>query len=99
MSKPRRKPKHSPKDQLLWLVVGAGAAMLASTLVEQSMRSGWRAVMSHDPPKKPESPETGWKEAIVWTALSALAMGLTQTFAKRGAAIGWEHVRGKQPPF
>ena len=36
MSKPRRKPKHSPKDQLLWLVVGAGAAMLASTLVEQS---------------------------------------------------------------
>ena len=95
----KKKRRPSTKEQLTWLVVGAGAAMLASTLVEQSMKSGWRAVMSHDPPKKPESPETGWKEAIVWTALSALAMGLTQTFAKRGAAIGWEHVKGKQPPY
>ena len=94
----KKKRRPSTTEQLTWLVVGAGAAMLASTLVEHSMRSGWRAVMDHDPPKKPESPETGWKEAIAWTALSALAMGLTQTFAKRGAAIGWHRVSGKQPP-
>ena len=99
MKKPRRKPKAKPTEQVMWLIVGAGAAVLASAIVERSMRAGWRAVMDEDPPKKPEQLDTGWKEALAWTALSAVALGLTQTFAKRGAAVGWQHATGKQPPL
>ena len=98
MKKPRRKSKAKTSEQVTWLIVGAGAAMLASSLVERSMKAGWRAITDEDPPKKPELLETGWKEALAWTALSALAIGLSQTFAKRGAAIGWEYAIGKQPP-
>ena len=96
--KPRRKPKPKPGEQITWLIVGAGAAMLASSLVERSMKAGWRRVMDEDPPKRPEQLDTGWKEALAWTALSTLVLGLTQTFARRGAAIGWEYAIGKQPP-
>ena len=98
MKTPRRKAKAKATEQVTWLIVGAGAAMLASSLVDRSMKAGWRAMMDEDPPKKPEHPETGWREALAWTALSALAIGLSQTFAKRGAALGWEYAIGKQPP-
>ena len=98
MKKPRRKSKANATEQITWVIVGAGAAMIASSLVERSMKAGWRAMMNEDPPKKPENPETGWKEALAWTALSAIAIGLSQTFAKRGAALGWEYAIGKQPP-
>ena len=85
--------------QMTWMVVGAGAAMLASTLVERSLAAGWRAVTSKEPPMKPELPrKTGWSEALAWTAASALAIGLTQLLARRGAAIGWEYATGKHPP-
>ena len=98
MKKPRRKAKPKRSEQVTWLIVGAGAAMLASAIVERSMKAGWRAVMDEDPPKRPENPETGWKQALAWTALSTLAIGLSQTFARRGAALGWEYAIGKQPP-
>ena len=80
------------------MLVGAGAAMIATTVVERSLEAGWRAATSEDPPIKPESLTTSWKQAIVWTALSAVVLGLTQTFARRGAAVGWQHFLGKEPP-
>lgn len=97
----KRKPKRrarSGKDQLTWMIVGAGAAMLASVIVERSMSAGWRAVTSDDPPAKPESLETTWGDALLWTAASAIAVGIGQVLARRGAAIGWQHYTGKLPP-
>ena len=82
-----------------WMIVGAGAAMLASSLVERSLAAGWKKVTSKSPPSKPESPrKTGWSEALAWTAASAVAIGLSQVLAKRTAALGWEYATGKHPP-
>lgn len=83
---------------MTWMIVGAGAALLASTLVDKSMSAGWRAVTKDDPPKKPESLKTGLTEALAWTAASAVAVGVSQILAKRGAAIGWRAYTGKLPP-
>lgn len=94
----KRKVKRKAEQKLLWIVVGAGAAMLASNLVEKSLEAGWRAVTSNDPPSKPESPHTAWGEALAWTAASALAIGLSQVLAKRGAAEGWKYFVGNSPP-
>lgn len=95
--KPKRRARGG-KDQLTWMIVGAGAAMLASMLVERTMSAGWRAFTSDDPPAKPESLETTWSDALLWTAASAIAVGIGQVLARRGAAIGWQHYTGKLPP-
>jgi Protein of unknown function (DUF4235) len=97
MKKTRRKSK-STKDQITWMLVGAGAAMLAGTLIERSMTVGWRAVKSEDPPVRPEAVDTDLSDALVWTAVTAVAIGLGQILAKRGAAIGWRAYTGKLPP-
>ena len=96
MKKKRR--ARSQKDQLAWMVVGAGAAMLASMIIERSMSAGWRAVTSKAPPAKPESLDTSWGDALLWTAASAIAVGIGQVLARRGAAVGWQHYTGKLPP-
>jgi len=97
MKKTRRKSK-STKEQLTWMLVGAGAAMLAGTLIERSMTAGWRAVTSEDPPVRPESVDTDLSDALVWTAATAVAIGLGQILVKRGAALGWRAYTGKLPP-
>jgi hypothetical protein len=87
------------KQRMAWMIVGAGAAMVAGTLVEKSLGAGWKAVTSKNPPVKPELPrKSGWGEALAWTAASAVAIGLSQLLAKRGAALGWEYTTGKHPP-
>jgi Protein of unknown function (DUF4235) len=97
MKKTRRKSK-STKEQLTWMLVGAGAAMLAGTLIERSMTAGWRAIRSDEPPVRPEAVDTDLSDALVWTAATAVAIGLAQLIAKRGAAIGWRAYTGKLPP-
>ena len=95
----KKKLQRKATQKVGWWIVGAGAAMLASSLVEKSLAAGWKAATSKSPPSRPESPRrTGWQEAILWTAASALAVGLTQVLAKRGAAIGWEYATGSHPP-
>ncbi len=86
------------QQELAWLLVGAGAAMLATTVVEKSLKAGWRFAMDEDPPMSPEDLSTNWSDALVWTAVSALVLGITQTFAKRGAAVGWRQALGSEPP-
>ncbi|MGH9420327.1 MAG: DUF4235 domain-containing protein, partial [Thermoanaerobaculia bacterium] len=78
--------------------VGAAAAMIASSLVERSLEAGWKAATNHQPPRRPDSPNTRWREALIWTGASALAIGLAQVAARRGAAIGWQHATGKKAP-
>lgn len=95
----KKKLKRQATRKATWMIVGAGAAMLASSLVERSLAAGWKRVTSKNPPSKPESPrKSGWSEALVWTAASAVAVGLSQVLAKRGAALGWEYATGKHPP-
>jgi hypothetical protein len=94
----KKKVQRKAEQKVMWILVGAGAAMIASNLVERSLSAGWRAITSNDPPSKPESPKTAWNEALAWTAASALAIGLSQVLAKRGAAMGWEYATGKTPP-
>ena len=98
MAKKKRRAR-SRKDQLAWMVVGAGAAMVASMVIERSMTAGWRAFTDEDPPAKPESLETGWGDALLWTAASAIAVGIGQVLARRGAAVGWQRYTGKLPPI
>lgn len=95
----KKKLERNTSRKVAWMIVGAGAAMLASSLVERALASGWKRVTSKSPPTKPESLlKSGWSEALAWTAASALAVGLSQVLAKRGAALGWEYATGKHPP-
>ena len=95
----KKKSRRQKKQQVTWMIVGAGAAMIAGTIVERSLGAGWKAVTSKNPPLKPELPrKSGWGEALTWTAASAIAIGLAQLMAKRGAALGWEYTTGKHPP-
>ena len=95
----KKKSRRQKKQQVTWMIVGAGAAMIAGNIVERSLGAGWKAVTSKNPPLKPELPRrSGWGEALAWTAASAIAIGLAQLMAKRGAALGWEYTTGKHPP-
>src|SRR5512138_1109089 len=95
----KKKLQRRAERKVAWMIVGAGAAMIASTVVERALTAGWRKATSKEPPSKPESPHrSGWNEALAWTAASALAIGLSQVLAKRGAALGWQHATGEYPP-
>ena len=95
----KKKLQRQRTRKVTWMIVGAGAAMVASSLVERSLAAGWKRVTSKSTPMKPELPsKSGWSEALAWTAASAVAVGLTQVLAKRGAALGWEYATGKHPP-
>ena len=80
-----------------WLLVGAGAAMVAGRLVERGMESGWRAWKHEDPPEKPWRGE-GWPQALAWTALSAAAVATAELVARRSAHFGLRQLTGKQAP-
>jgi hypothetical protein len=82
----------------LWMVTGAGAAMLAGNVTKRALDAGWKAATSDDPPDKPESLGISWKEALLWTAVSAVVVGVAELSARRGAALGWRQVTGRRPP-
>jgi hypothetical protein len=79
-----------------WLLVGAGAAMVAGQLVERGLDSGWRAWKGEDPPTFERG--DSWSRALAWTALSAAAVGAAELFARRSAHFGLRQMTGKRPP-
>jgi hypothetical protein len=81
-----------------WLLVSAGAAMLAGRLVERGLSSGWRVVTDEDPPEKPWKRGESWPAALAWTALSAAAVATVELVARRGAHLGLRQVTGKRIP-
>ena len=89
---------HPVSKKAVWAVVGAGAATLASIVVERALDAGWRAVKDDDPPRDPVLTGYGWGEAILWTMGSAALVGVAQLAARRGAAAGWKRATGKTPP-
>ena len=81
-----------------WLLVGAGAAMVAGRLVERGLESGWRATRDEDPPERPWKRGESWPAALAWAALSAAAVGTVELIARRGAHLGLRQLTGKRIP-
>jgi hypothetical protein len=81
-----------------WLLVGAGAAMVAGQLVERGLDSGWRAVKDEDPPEKPWRGNESWPRALAWTALSAAAVATAELVARRSAHLGLKQLTGRRVP-
>jgi hypothetical protein len=81
-----------------WLLVSAGAAMVAGRLVERGLNTGWRAVTDDEPPQKPWKRGESWPAALAWTALSAAAVATVELVARRGAHVGLKHLTGKRIP-
>jgi hypothetical protein len=79
-----------------WLLVGAGAAMVAGRLIERGLDSGWRAWKDEEPPSFDRG--DGWSKALAWTALSAAAIGTAELVARRGAHLGLRQLTGKREP-
>jgi hypothetical protein len=79
-----------------WLLVGAGAAMVAGRLMERGLDSGWRAWKDEEPPtfKRGDS----WSQALAWTALSAAAVATAELVARRSAHLGLAQMTGKRAP-
>src|SRR3981081_2571945 len=81
-----------------WLLVGAGAAMVAGRLVERGLEGGWRAVKHEDPPEHPGESGDSWPAALAWAAMSAATVAAVELVARRGAHIGLRQLTGKRPP-
>jgi hypothetical protein len=81
-----------------WLLVSAGAAMVAGRLVERGLESGWRAVRDEDPPQRPWKRGESWPAALAWAAMSAATVGAVELLARRGAHIGLRQLTGKRMP-
>ena len=96
MARVTRKQKMESR-RTTWLLVGAGAAMVAGRLVERGMDSGWRAWKDEDPPEKPWRGKN-WPQALAWTALSAAAVATAELVARRSAQVGLRRLTGKQVP-
>lgn len=84
--------------QATWMLVGAGAAMVAGKLMERGLETGWRRVKHEDPPEDPWKSGQKWPVALGWAALSAAAVAATQFAARRGAHVGLQRLTGKRPP-
>lgn len=81
-----------------WLLVGAGAAMVAGRLMERGLDHGWRVVKHEDPPEHPWRRGESWPRALAWTALSAAAVATAEIVARRGAHLGLRQLTGKRAP-
>lgn len=79
-----------------WLLVGAGAAMVAGRLMERGLEGGWRAIRHEDPPEHPWEAGEGWPSALAWTAISAAAVAAVELAARRGAHLGLKRLTGKR---
>jgi hypothetical protein len=81
-----------------WALVGASAALVASTLTERSIDAGYRATRGRRSPLDPRRRNAGWPETILFTLGSAAVVGLAQLMARRGTEAGWTRVTGRKPP-
>ncbi len=97
MRKKINQQKMNPR-RATWLLVGAGAAMVAGRLVERGLESGWRAWRGEDPPDKPWRRDETWPAALAWTALSAAAVATAELVARRSAHLGLREMTGRRIP-
>ena len=88
--------RKSNSRRTTWLLVGAGAAMVAGKLMERGLDSGWRAWKDADPPGSNKG--DSWSQALAWAALSAAAVAGVELVARRSAQLGFAQLSGKRPP-
>ena len=90
--------RYKTKDsrRTTWLLVGAGAAMVAGRLMDRGMEKGWRAWKDEDPPSFTGG--DSWSKALAWTALSAAAIATAELVARRSAHLGLRQLTGKRAP-
>lgn len=81
-----------------WMLLAAGAGMLAEGAVLGMLERGWRAARGEEPPFDPLDDETPLGAAIAWSAAAGLAIGTARLLAQRGAAHGWRRASGRRPP-
>jgi hypothetical protein len=79
-----------------WLLVGAGAAMVAGRLMDRGLEKGWRAWKDEEPPSFNRG--DSWSHALAWTALSGAAIAAAELVARRGAHLGLRQLAGKRAP-
>ena len=84
--------------QTMWMLVGAGAAMIATKLTEHGLESGWRKVKHEDPPGDLWKSGGSWPKTLAWAALSAATIAAAQLAARRGATVGLQRITGKRAP-
>ena len=70
--------------------------MVAGTLMERGLETGWRAWKDEEPPtfKNGDS----WSQALAWAALSAAAVAGAELLARRSAQLGLRELSGKRAP-
>ncbi|MEO8578862.1 MAG: DUF4235 domain-containing protein [Gemmatimonadales bacterium] len=90
--------KTTDSRRATWLLVTAGAALVAGRLVERGLESGWRKWKHEDPPDGLWNQSRGWSQALAWTALSAAAVMGAQLVARRSAHLGLRQLTGKRAP-
>ena len=78
-----------------WLLVGAGAAMVAGRVVERGLEGGWRAAKNEEPPSEGNH---SWPAALAWAAMSAATVAAVELVARRGAYVGLKRLTGKRAP-
>jgi len=88
--------RKSNSRRTTWLLVGAGAAMVAGRLMERGLESGWRAWKDEEPPRFKRG--DNWSQALAWTALSAAAVAAAELVARRSAHLGLRQLSGKRAP-
>jgi hypothetical protein len=91
-----RRKSNSNSRRTTWLLVGAGAAMLAGRLMERGLESGWRAWKDEEPPRFKKG--DNWSQALAWTALSAAAVATAELVARRSAHLGLRQLSRKRAP-
>jgi hypothetical protein len=82
---------------LAWRIIGTGAAIVAATLAERGIKTGWKLATGNEPPTIPEDPDTNWGEAISWALLSGAVIGLARLVATRRAAEYYRRSTGELP--
>jgi Protein of unknown function (DUF4235) len=88
--------RKSNSRRTTWLLVGAGAAMVAGRLMERGLESGWRAWKDEEPPRFNKG--DSWSQALAWAALSAAAVATAELVARRSAQLGLRQLSGKRAP-
>jgi hypothetical protein len=82
---------------LAWRIIGTGAAIVAATLAERGIKTGWKLATGNEPPTIPEDPDTNWGEAVSWALLSGAVIGLARLVATRRAAEYYRRSTGELP--
>ena len=73
--------------------IALAAAVGATFLTRQLIRSTWRTTLDREPPKNPASPTVQWKEALLWGAASGALVGIARIASRRASSGVYRKIR------